>query len=123
VIAVTAFQNLFGALFMAPLALVEALLYGVKRPTGSAGLGLGYLVLFCSVLAYLLLNYGLSHVAASKASTFTNLTPIAAVAGSFGLLHERFTAWQGVAAAVVVVGVWLANRRWVAEVTVPASEG
>ena len=52
---------------------IEAALFGFKRPTASAGLGLGYLVVFCSVLAYLLLNYGLSHVQASKASTFTNL--------------------------------------------------
>ena len=29
---VTTFQNLFGALFMLPLALVEALLFGVRRP-------------------------------------------------------------------------------------------
>jgi drug/metabolite transporter (DMT)-like permease len=123
VLAITAFQNLFGALFMAPLALIEAALFGVKRPTAGAGLGLGYLIVFCSVLAYLLLNFGLSHVQASKASTFTNLTPIVAVAGAFLLLHERFTPWQGVAAGVVVVGVWLANRGGVAELTVPATEG
>ena len=122
-LAITAFQNLFGALFMAPLAVIEAVLFGVKRPTAGAGLGLGYLIVFCSVLAYLLLNFGLSHVQASKASTFTNLTPIVAVAGAFLLLHERFTLWQGVAAGVVVAGVWLANRRGVAELTVPATEG
>jgi drug/metabolite transporter (DMT)-like permease len=123
VLAITAFQNLFGALFMAPLAVIEAALFGVKRPTAGAGLGLGYLIVFCSVLAYLLLNFGLSHVQASKASTFTNLTPIVAVAGAFLLLHERFTLWQGIAAGVVVAGVWLANRRGVAELTVPATEG
>jgi len=104
-LAITAFQNLFGALFMAPLAVIEAALFGVKRPTAAAGLGLGYLIVFCSVLAYLLLNFGLSHVQASKASTFTNLTPIVAVAGAFLLLHERFTLWQGVAAGVVAAGV------------------
>jgi drug/metabolite transporter (DMT)-like permease len=122
VLAITAFQNLFGALFMVPLAVIEAALFGVKRPTADACLGLGYLVIFCSVLAYLLLNFGLSHVQASKASTFTNLTPIVAVAGAFLLLHERFTLWQGMAAGVVVAGVWLANRRGVAEITVPATE-
>ena len=122
-LAVTAFQNLFGALFMAPLALGEALFAGVRRPTAEAGLGAAYLVLFCSVLAYLLLNYGLSHVQASKASTFTNLTPIVAVAGAFLILGERFTRWQAMAAVVVVIGVWLANRRQVAEKTVLGPEG
>jgi drug/metabolite transporter (DMT)-like permease len=122
-LAVTAFQNLFGALFMAPLAVGEVLLAGVRRPTPAAGLGAGYLILFCSVLAYLLLNFGLSRVPASKASTFTNLTPVVAVAGAYLLLGERFTRWQAAAAVVVVAGVWLANRRRVAERTVLGLEG
>ena len=36
---VTTWQNLFGALFMAPLALVEALVLGVRRPTAEAAGG------------------------------------------------------------------------------------
>ena len=36
---VTTLQNLFGALFMAPLALVEALVVGVRRPTAEAAGG------------------------------------------------------------------------------------
>lgn len=122
-LAVTAFQNLFGALFMAPLALGEMLLGGLPRPTPAAGFGAAYLVVFCSVLAYLLLNFGLSHVEASRASTFVNLTPVVAVAGAYALLGERFTLWQAIAAAVVVLGVWLANRRRVAERTVLSPEG
>jgi drug/metabolite transporter (DMT)-like permease len=118
----TAFQNLFGALFMAPLAAVELALVGARRPTLEAGLGVGYLILFSSVLAYLLLNYGLRFVPASRASTFVNLTPIVAVVGAYVLLGERFTIGQGLAAVVVVAGVWLANRRGVAERTVRALE-
>ena len=34
---VTAWQNLFGALFMAPLALIEGLVLGVRRPTAPGG--------------------------------------------------------------------------------------
>lgn len=121
-LCLTAFQNLFGALFMAPLAAVEAALLGVRRPTTEAVLGLIYLIAGCSVLAYLLLNFGLRFVPASRASTFTNLTPIVAVAGAAVLLGERFTGWQGLAAMAVLAGVWLANRRGVAARTVPATE-
>jgi len=121
-LCLTAFQNLFGALFMAPLAAVEAALLGVRRPTTEAVLGLIYLIAGCSVLAYLLLNFGLRFVPASRASTFTNLTPIVAVAGAAVLLGERFTGWQGLAAVAVLAGVWLANRRGVAARTVPATE-
>ena len=106
---VTAYQNLFGALFMAPLALGEALLMGVRRPTaGSVGAVL-YLTLGCSVVAYLLLNYAFRFIPASRLSVFVNLTPVAAVAAAYVLLGERFTTTQLAAAAVVVAGVWLAN--------------
>ncbi len=118
----TAFQNLFGALFMVPLAVVEAALVGVRSPTVEAGLGVSYLIVFSSVFAYLLLNYGLRFVPASRASTFTNLTPIVAVIGAYVLLGERFTLVQALAAVVVVAGVWLANRRGVAERSVRALE-
>ena len=48
---VTAWQNLFGALFMAPLALVEALVVGVRRPTAEAAGGVLFLTLVCSIVA------------------------------------------------------------------------
>jgi drug/metabolite transporter (DMT)-like permease len=107
---VTAFQNLFGALFMLPLAVIEMVVAGVRRPTLPAVLGLGYLTLFCSVLAYLLLNYAFRFVEASKASVFVNLIPVIAVGSAFVMLGERFTAGQLAAAVVVIVGVWLTNR-------------
>lgn len=107
---VTAFQNIFGALFMLPLAVVELLVVGVRRPTVPAVIGLAYLTLFCSVLAYLLLNYAFRFIEASKASVFTNLVPVIAVAAAYVMLGERFTAGQLAAAVVVVVGVWLTNR-------------
>jgi drug/metabolite transporter (DMT)-like permease len=107
---VTAFQNLFGALFILPLAVVELLVVGARRPTLPAVLGLGYLTLFCSVLAYLLLNYAFRFVEASKASVFVNLIPVIAVGSAFVMLGERFTAGQLAAAVVVIVGVWLTNR-------------
>jgi drug/metabolite transporter (DMT)-like permease len=106
---VTTWQNLFGALFMAPLALVEVLLVGVRRPTVTAAGGVLFLTLVCSILAYLLLNYAFRFLPASRVSVFINLTPVVAVASAYVLLGERLTAAQGVAAVVVVAGVWLTN--------------
>ena len=96
---VTAYQNLFGALFMAPLALVEALVMGVRRPTAQAAGGVLFLTLVCSILAYLLLNYAFRFLPASRVSVFINLTPVVAVASAYVLLGERLTVAQGVAAA------------------------
>jgi drug/metabolite transporter (DMT)-like permease len=106
---VTTFQNLFGALFMLPLALIEALLFGVRGPAWTSVGALVYLALICSVLGYLLLNYALGSVEAGKASAFLNLIPVVGVAGAYLVLGERFTPGQAVAAAVVVLGVWLTN--------------
>ena len=106
---VTTFQNLFGALFMFPLAIAEAALVGARRPTQGAVGGLLFLTVVCSITAYLLLNYAFRFIAASKVAVFINLTPIVAVAGAYALLGERFAPGQAVAAVVVVVGVWLTN--------------
>ena len=106
---VTAYQNLFGALFMAPLALVEALVVGVRRPTAQAAGGVLFLTLVCSILAYLLLNYAFRFLPASRVSVFINLTPVVAVASAYVLLGERLTLAQGAAAVVVVAGVWVTN--------------
>ena len=106
---VTTFQNLFGALFMLPLALAEAALVGMRRPTQGATGGLLFLTVVCSITAYLLLNYAFRFIPASKVAVFINLTPIVAVAGAYAFLGERFTPGQAVAAVVVVAGVWLTN--------------
>ena len=106
---VTTFQNLFGALFMLPLALAEAALVGLRHPTPRATSGLLFLTVACSITAYLLLNYAFRFIPASKVAVFINLTPIVAVASAYVLLGERFTPGQAAAAVVVVTGVWLAN--------------
>src|SRR5665648_579162 len=106
---VTTFQNLFGALFMLPLALAEAALVGVRHPTPRATGGLLFLTVVCSITAYLLLNYAFRFIPASKVAVFINLTPIVAVASAYVLLGERFTPGQAIAAAVVVAGVWVTN--------------
>jgi drug/metabolite transporter (DMT)-like permease len=106
---VTTFQNLFGALFMLPLALVEAALVGVRHSTRGAVGGLLFLTVVCSITAYLLLNYAFRFIPVSRVAVFINLTPIVAVASAYLILGERFTSGQAIAAVVVVAGVWLTN--------------
>lgn len=105
----TAYQQLFGALFMVPLVVIEAAAVGVARPTPSAGLALIYLALACSVFGYLWLNYALRHCGVNQVGVFLNLIPVVGVLGAFVLLGERLTVGQALAAIVVVAGVWVAN--------------
>lgn len=106
---VTTWQHLFGALFMVPAVVVEALLVGIRTPTPEALGGIAFLALGASALGYLLFNYALRFVAASRVSVFNNLTPLVGVAGAYLLLGERFSLGQGLAAVVAVAGVWLAS--------------
>ncbi|HSL96134.1 MAG TPA: DMT family transporter [Thermoleophilia bacterium] len=106
---VTTFQNLFGALFLLPLALLEMAVAGVRTPTSTAVGAVLYLTLLCSMAAYLLLNYAFRFLEASRVAVFINLTPVVAVIGAYLLLGERLTAAQVAAAVVVIVGVWVTN--------------
>ena len=79
--------------------------------SGGAWLSLGYVLLFPTVIAYLLNTFALSRVSASTNATFIFLQPLVAVTGGVLILGEVFlrgTAW---AAAVILVGVWLVIRR------------
>jgi len=106
---VTTFQNLFGALFLLPLALLEMAVAGVRTPTSTAVGAVLYLTLLCSMAAYLLLNYAFRFLEASRVAVFINLTPVVAVLGAYLLLGERLTAAQVAAAVVVIAGVWVTN--------------
>ncbi len=118
---VTTYQNLFGALFMLPLAVAEAFLVGVRRPTTGAVGGLVFLTVVCSIVAYLLLNYAFRFLTASRVSVFINLTPLVAVVSAYLLLGERLTGGQAAAAVVVVAGVWLTNSGSRAEARNPSA--
>ena len=106
---VTTWQTVFGALFLIPAVIVEALANGVLTPTWTAAGGVAFLAVGASAAGYLLFNYALRFIPASRVAVFTNLTPVVGIAGAYLLLGERFSAGQAVAALVVGAGVWLAN--------------
>ncbi|MBT8329347.1 MAG: DMT family transporter, partial [Desulfofustis sp.] len=70
-----------------------------------------YLGSFVTLGAYLLYNYGVSKIPASQASAFVNLIPVFAVILGFLILGERFTPIQFVASALVLLGVFISQRR------------
>jgi len=70
-----------------------------------------YLGSFVTLGAYLFYNYGVSKIPASQASAFINLIPVFAVILGFIILGERFVPSQYVASLVVLVGVFISQRR------------
>lgn len=106
----TAVQTWVGALFFS-LFLIhpDISLPRVWYPTPA--LAVLYLGSFVTLGAYLFYNYGVSKIPASQASAFVNLIPVFAVILGFIILGERFVPSQYVASLVVLVGVFISQRR------------
>jgi drug/metabolite transporter (DMT)-like permease len=105
----TALQVVAGAIFFLPglWLLMQVPAAAWTLPVVTSLLFLGGLV---TLGAFGLYNWGMSRIAASRASVFINLVPVFAVATGWGLLGESLSLAQCIAAAVVICGVWFSQR-------------
>lgn len=65
-----------------------------------------YLSSFSSILAFLCLNYAATILPVSRATAFCNLTTVLSLLAGVVFLGEPFTLLSGVAAAVIIIGVF-----------------
>lgn len=70
-----------------------------------------YLGSFVTLGAYLLYNFGVSKIPANKASAYINLIPVFAIILGFLILGETFTVPQYCASALVLLGVYISQRK------------
>jgi DME family drug/metabolite transporter len=68
------------------------------------------MVLFPSVVCYLIFYYALRHMAASRLVALAYLQPLLATLMAIVLLGERVTPAVGAGGALVLAGVWVAER-------------
>jgi drug/metabolite transporter (DMT)-like permease len=106
---VTAGSVAFGALFLAPLAVVETLSLGPPTLSALAWLGVLYLGAGASAAAFYLWNYALRHLDASEAAVYLNLIPILGVALAAATLGESVGVVQILGGSLVVGGVTVAS--------------
>lgn len=106
----SAWSLIAGAVFMIPFApftiTTDAL--AAIAPTGWACLA--YLVLMTSVVSYVLWNYALARVDASRVAVFANLQPIATAIAAWLVLGEPLGWSVFVGGGLVLIGVRLAQR-------------
>jgi drug/metabolite transporter (DMT)-like permease len=105
----TALQVAAGAVFFLP-GLWFLLQTPVTAWTSQVLLSLLFLGGLVTLGAFGLYNWGMSRIAASRASVFINLVPVFAVAIGWGLLGESLSLAQCIAATVVICGVWFSQR-------------
>jgi len=100
---------LFGAVLILPVGLVALRDVDLFLIPGRALLGLGYIVLFSSVLAYYLSIWALQHTASILVAMYVYLQPVMTAVGAPLVLGERLTARSGLAAAIIFGGLALAT--------------
>jgi drug/metabolite transporter (DMT)-like permease len=108
-IAITAYQSLFGTVFLIPFCLLEHGQWVAITP--AAWLSLAYLAIFCSALSNFLYVYALSRLGPISVSPYVNLIPVVGVLGGVALLGESIVWTQAAGGAIILAGVLLVSRR------------
>jgi drug/metabolite transporter (DMT)-like permease len=101
---------LASALALLPFTWWYSRTFDYARVTWEGWTSLFYMAAFSSVLGYLLFYYALSHAPASKVSTFAYLQPLIAMGLAMVFLGEQPTASLFSGGALVLAGVFIAER-------------
>jgi drug/metabolite transporter (DMT)-like permease len=101
-----------GAAFLTslPLLAYEVATGTVQWPTGRGLVIVGFVGLFPSLVAQLSYLRGVELIGPGRAGIFVNLVPVLGALGAVALLGEPFGAYHAVALALVLGGIWLAER-------------
>ncbi len=109
-IFLTAVQSWTGMIFFSFFFLSPATDLPTSFPLVPA-LAVLYLGSFVTLGAYLLYNFGVSKIPANKASAYVNLIPVFTVILGFLILGETFTATQYFASTLVLLGVYISQKK------------
>ena len=101
--------SLLGILMLAPLSGIELLYSPLDMPSTQAWLGMLFLGVIASALAYIVYSFALRELDASLVGVFTNLDPIVGVLTAVVFLGESLHGGQMLGGVLALVGMWLAS--------------
>jgi drug/metabolite transporter (DMT)-like permease len=107
----TALTLTIGGLMVLPFAAVESSMYAWSAPSVKAVGSLFFLILGPTILAYQFWNQALESTSASRAGIYLNAIPLISVFGSVSLLGEDVTWKTLLGGALVLAGVFWAERK------------
>ena len=102
--------SLFGFIFIIPFSSKSILALDITAIGTSSWLSLAYIILLCTFLAYILINFALKHVNASAVSYYTYLQPVIATLTSVSVGMGTITLPKIIAAVLIFTGVYLVNK-------------
>lgn len=97
-----------GAAMLLPASLIELAVLGRPAPSAAGWLGVLYLGVFASAVAYVLYGIALRSLDASTVGVYNNIDPVAGLGIAFAL-GDTLGWLQAAGAAVVLAGMWLAS--------------
>lgn len=111
--ALSLFAVMAGAAFLAsiPLVIVEALMGDFQAPTLQGWIVVVLITVFPSFLAQLAFIQGVAAIGPGRAGIFVNLVPVFAAFLAVVFLGEAFEIYHALALALVLGGIYLAERR------------
>jgi drug/metabolite transporter (DMT)-like permease len=89
--------------------------------TFEAWWGLAFLIIFGTVVSYLLFAYVMTELAASRVAAFNYLQPVIASGLGIWLLSERLTSKVLLGGMIILAGVYLTERER-GEATTPSEQ-
>lgn len=117
-VEITYIMIVFGAIVFVGLAIIEALIKGsvvqlltlpfVEMNFLSAILYQGIL---SSVFAFFLSNAAITRIGVNRMASFIGVCTVVTIIAGTLWLNETFTVWQVVGAAVIIIGVYIANAK------------
>ncbi len=99
-----------GACALAPVTLSLGSRFAFGLVSAGAWMCLFYMALFPSMVCYLIYQYALSHIPASRVSAFSYLQPFLATLIALPVLGESITGTLAAGGALVLTGVFLTER-------------
>ena len=104
---------LISILFQIPLLWTDqkVMVTGIEAVPLSGWLALIYVIVFATALGQQAWLYGVERVGPSRAGIFVNVIPVSALVFSLIILGEPIGFRELVGIALILVGVWLVNRR------------
>jgi drug/metabolite transporter (DMT)-like permease len=99
-----------GSLLMIPFAARSVLNMRWANLTLGAWGGLAFMVVLGTVVAYLIYAFALTELSASRVAAFAYLQPVVAALLGVWLLRERITLRVVAGGALILLGVFLAER-------------
>jgi drug/metabolite transporter (DMT)-like permease len=110
--SITTYQNIFGTLMFLPLFLVFDLrTFLAAEHSAKVILNLGYLAIFGSSLAFILFNYSIKTIGATRTEIFTNLIPVLTAVFAWYMLGEDLGLKKIIGIGIVLGGLFLSQMR------------